>query len=133
MMSIGAAIPRRRDSGETTTQLVLVLPIVIFVMVLGVQIAVHAHTSHVATAAAARGAAAGSTPSGTRATAVAAARQMVLDLGARMATSPTARSSTDGIIVTVRLVVPRLVPLFPRTVERRVVEPKERLTREWER
>lgn len=125
--------PNRQDSGETTTQLVIVLPVLIFILILGVQLAVHAHTAHVATAAAAHGAAVGSTASAGATSAATAARRLVEDLGAVLASSPSVRAGAGDVTVTVALVVPRLVPLLPRTVTRQVSEPKERLTREWER
>jgi hypothetical protein len=120
------------DRGESTVQVLLTMPTLVLLMLIGLQLSIHAHTAHVATAAAAHGAAVGSTPVGTQRTAEAAARRFSAELGATLVAT-TAGVAEDRVWVRVGLRVPRLVPLFPATVNRRVSEPRERLLREWER
>ena len=122
-----------RDRGETTTQVLVVTPVVVMLLLTAIQISIHAHVAHVATAVAAHGAATAATPESTRASADRAVRQLTADLGSRLASSPVIGSSGGSVSVRVEVVVPRVIPLFPPTVTREVVEPKERLLREWER
>lgn len=121
------------DRGESTSQLLLVLPVLMLVLSIGVQAAVHAHAAHVATAAASHGAAVGSTPTGSVSSASRAAHRMAVDLGASLVVAPRTAISGGMVEVTVEVSVPRLVPFVPRSVTRRMTEPQERLSREWER
>jgi hypothetical protein len=128
-----SGIDDHRDRGETTAQLVVVVPVVVMCVMIALQLAVHAHVAHVATAAAAHGAAVAATPAGTPAAGGAAARQMARELGAELAGAPAVQVS-DGIVsVRVQLNVPSVIPLFPSIVGREVVEPRERVLREWQR
>lgn len=122
-----------RDRGETTTQMLVVMPVVVMLLLIAIQISVHAHVAHVATAVAAHGAATAATPDSTRASADRAVRQLAADLGSRLASTPVIGGSGGSVSVRVEMMVPRVIPLFPPTVAREVVEPKERLLREWER
>lgn len=124
---------RRDDRGEVSAQLVILIPVVWFLAMIALQVALQAHVAHVATASASHAASVVASAEGTASQARSAARQMVRDLGAELATSPRVAATSDAIVVAVELRVPRLVPLFPRTVRREVTEPKERLLREWER
>lgn len=123
------------DSGEATTQLVIVLPVVVFIVMLAIQSALYFHISHVAGAAAAEGAAAASASGLTSAEAArrgreradALARETGTDLG-----SPTSVSvSAADVQVTVRTRVPMIIPFFPTMATRTVVEPRERFIPEF--
>jgi hypothetical protein len=87
----------------------------------------------VADAAAARGAAAGSAVDAGpgRATAVAAA--VVAESGSTLAGPVTVELAETTVRVRVTISVPRIVPLFPATVSRDAVEPRERFVPESER
>lgn len=121
------------DRGEATVELVVLVPLLMLTLLVAVQLAVHAHAAHVATAVASHGAAVAATPAGSAASGSSAARRIADELGAALASSPVVDVAPGDVAVQVSIVVPRIVPLFPSTVTRRVVEPKERLLREWER
>lgn len=129
-----AAAPGRGDSGETTTQIVLVLPIVIVIMMIAIQAGVYFHTSNVAGAAASHGAAAAAARS-TSAASVRdrggqAALEILAEAGARVVASPSVSMSSDSVTIAVEVHVPQIVPYFPRVVRRVATEPRERFLTE---
>jgi hypothetical protein len=112
---------------------VIVVPTVLLLLLVAVQVAVLLHGATVADAAAARGAAAGSaldTAPG-RATEVAAA--VVGESGSTLAAPVVVELAETTVRVRVTVAVPRILPLFPATVSRDAVEPRERFVPESER
>lgn len=127
----------RSDSGEVTSQTVIVLPTVVVVLFLAIQAALYFHISHVAGAAAAQGAAAASAKSLTSSQAIQRGRDsadlLVRETGTDFAGSTVVAVTNDEVRVTVTAKVPGVVPFFPLTVSRTVVEPRERFIMEFRR
>lgn len=121
------------ESGETTTQVVLVVPIVLSLVLMAVQGAIYMHTAHVASASAARGATAGAAMNGGIIAALDAAVRSAAELSAQLVEEPQATISDDKVVVTVNLRVPQVSPFFHLSVSRTVVEPRERFVPENER
>lgn len=123
------------DSGEATTQLVIVLPVVMFIVLLAIQAALYFHFSHVAGAAAAEGASAATARGLSSAEAMRRGRDVANALAQETGTDlggPTLVSVSSGEVqVTVRTLVPRIVPFFPVVATRTVVEPRERFITEF--
>ena len=126
-----------RDRGEVSSQVVIVVPVVVLLMLMGLQAALVYHSAAIASAAAGRGAAVASgarTPGLPGAVAgVYEATAQVADLGGELVRTPTVGLSDGRVTLSVEVRVPRLVPFFPSTVVRTVVEPIERTTLETER
>lgn len=121
------------DTGEASTQFVILVPVMFVLCLAVVQIALWFHTANVAESAAARGAAAGSYLRAGAADAAAAAMAVIGDNGAVVRTAPTVDIGTDRVSVSVTLAVPKVVPFFPDSVRRTQIEPKERFVPEGER
>lgn len=124
----------RRDRGETTTQIVLVVPIVVSILMIAVQSAIYFHTSAVAGAAASHGASAaavrGDTIDAVTHLGREAAQLVLAEAGVRDSLLPDVIVSTETVSVGVEVEVPRIVPYFPRTVRRVATEPRERFLTE---
>lgn len=122
------------DRGETTTQLVLVVPVVISILLIAVQAAVYFHTSNIAGAAASHGASAAAAHGDTAGSAAQwgrdAASALAMQAGASLASPPDVRLSSEVVTITVELYVPRIIPLFQDTVRRVATEPRERFLTE---
>jgi len=125
------------DSGEVTSQTVIVVPLVILVLFMAVQSALYFHVSHVAGAAAAEGASAASAKSLSASQAILRGRTradaLVHETGTELAEATTVGVSGDEVRVTVSTKVPRIVPFFPIVVSRTVIEPRERFVMEFQR
>lgn len=122
-----------RDRGEATTQLVVLTPLLILLVFLGIQTAIYFHAANVAAAAASQGAAAGAPLGADRGDAAQAAERTIDELQGHVVGAP-AVSTGDGFVeVTVEIEVPRIVPFFPRSVRRTVIEPVERFVPESDR
>lgn len=124
----------RQDRGETTTQIVLLVPIVVSILMVAVQSAIYFHTSAVAGAAASHGASAAAAR-GHSIDAVAhvgrEAVQLVLtDAGVERSHATDVIVSSETVSVGVEVEVPRIVPYFPHTVRRVATEPRERFMTE---
>jgi hypothetical protein len=124
----------RRDRGETTTQIVLVIPIVLSILMIAVQSAIYFHTSAIAGAAASHGASAAAAQ-GEGFDAVThlgrqAAQQILVEAGIRGSVVPDVTISSETVSVGVEVDVPRIVPYFPHTVRRVATEPRERFLTE---
>lgn len=124
----------RRDRGETTTQIVLLVPIVVTILLIAVQSAIYFHTSAVAGAAASHGASAAAVQ-GETVDAVAhlgreAAQDVLIDAGVSRSRVPDVMVSSATVSVGVEVEVPRIVPYFPHTVRRVATEPRERFITE---
>lgn len=125
------------DSGEVTSQTVIILPVIIVVLFLAIQSALYFHISHVAGAAAAQGAAAASAKSLTSSQAIQRGREsadvLVRDSGTDFASPTVVLVTSEEVRVTVTTRVPRVVPFFPLSASRTVVEPRERFIMEFQR
>lgn len=136
MTSISADSPHR-DRGETTSEVVIVLPVLILIVMVVLQSALFFHTAHVARAAASEGAVAAASHRVPDAAASMVGSEhaalFALDAGGRIEGSPV--SSLDGnmVHVSVTLRVPSLVPFLTTRVTRDAAEPKERIVRELDR
>ncbi len=119
----------RSESGESTVQLVVLVPVVLLLVMLVVQSAVYFHAANVATAAASRGAAAGATLHATSGAASEEARRVAGENGAALV-GLQASGGAESVRVTVRVRVARVVPFFPDSVSRSALEPKERFVPE---
>ena len=122
-----------RDRGDTTAQIVVLMPILLLLVLLVVQVALWYHTGNIAQAGAARGAAAGAPATATAGAAMSAATQTVLENGGLITSAPVVDLGDRIVVVTVELVVPHVVPFFPSTVTRAQLEPRERFMPEDER
>ena len=122
----------QRDSGETSAQVVLVVPVIILVLMLAIQAGLYFHTSNVAGAAAAQGATAASSVNITSSVAVqlgqSSAYNFVTAAGAQLFATPLVVVSAGMVSVTVQVKVPRIIPFFSSSVGRSVIEPLERFT-----
>ena len=122
----------QRDSGETSAQVVLVVPVIILVLMLAIQAGLYFHTSNVAGAAAAQGATAASSVNMTSSVAVqqgqSSASNFVMAAGAQLFATPLVVVSAGMVSVTVQVKVPRIIPFFSSSVGRSVIEPLERFT-----
>lgn len=123
----------RRDRGEATTQLVILVPVLLLLVFLGVQSAIYFHAANVAAAAAAQGAAAGSPLGAGTEAARTVAIQTIAELDAHSVGSPSVTSAEGFVEVTVEIEVPRIVPFFPASVRRSALEPIERFVAESDR
>ena len=122
----------QRDKGETSAQVVLVVPVIILVLMLAIQAGLYFHTSNVAGAAAAQGATAASSVNITSSVAVqlgqTSARNFVTAAGAQLLATPLVVVGAGIVSVTVQVKVPRIIPFFSSSVGRSVIEPLERFT-----
>ncbi len=121
------------DRGEATTQMVILTPILALLVFLGVQAAVYFHAANVATATASQAAAAASSPGAGSGTALAVAAHTIDDLGGHLVQAPHVSISNGYVSVSVEVAVPRIVPFFPESVTRVVLEPQERFVPETDR
>ena len=122
----------QRDKGETSAQVVLVVPVIILVLMLAIQAGLYFHTSNVAGAAAAQGATAASSVTITSSVALqlgqTSASNFVMAAGAQLFATPLVVVSAGMVSVTVQVKVPRIIPFFSSSVGRSVIEPLERFT-----
>lgn len=125
------------DAGEATMQTVLMVPLVILVLMMSVQAALWFHTANVAGAAAGEGAAAAAAAHLSDGEAslrgVRAAQDLSGDAHVSLATAPLVAVDARQVVITVRAVVPRVVPFFPSIVTRSALEPREVLINEADR
>ncbi|MFM7755227.1 MAG: TadE/TadG family type IV pilus assembly protein [Actinomycetota bacterium] len=123
--------------GEVTAQVVIIIPTVVLVLLLAIQGALYFHVSHVAGAAAAQGASSASAKDLTLSEAVRRGREradsLAADAGTELVAPTAVIVSGDVVQVTVRALVPRIVPFFPTTAIRTVIEPRERFIEEYRR
>jgi len=127
---------RRHIRGETTVQVVLMVPVILLLLLVGVHVASYMHASNVANAAAKRGAqvAAGMPArSGASSAATASVTEMVRELGSRLRHPPQVAMTRSFVTVSVQLRIGRLLPFFPDTVSRRGIARREVFMTEGER
>ena len=125
---------QERDRGEVSAQVVLVIPVVILLLMLAIQAGLYFHASSIAGAAAAEGAAAASVarlPSEVAARrGQQAAENLVFEAGGQSPAVALVAINTETVSITVETLVPRIIPFFPSSVRRTVIEPRERFTTE---
>jgi hypothetical protein len=122
-----------RDRGETTAQIVILVPVLMLLVLLVVQAALWFHTANIAQAGAARGAAAGAPATASAGAAANAAAVTVGENGGRLVGPPVVAVGDRTVQVSVTLTVPQVVPFFPRVVTRTQLEPRERFIPEDQR
>ena len=117
-----------------SAQVVLVIPVVILLLMLAIQAGLYFHASSIAGAAAAEGAAAASVarlPSEVAARrGQQAAENLVIEAGGQSPAVALVTINTETVSITVETRVPRIIPFFPSSVRRTVIEPRERFTTE---
>jgi len=117
-----------------SAQVVLVIPVVILLLMLAIQAGLYFHASSIAGAAAAEGAAAASVarlPSEVAARrGQQAAEDLVIEAGGQSRAVALVAINTETVSITVEALVPRIIPFFPSSVRRTVIEPRERFTTE---
>lgn len=117
--------------------MVLVIPVIILLLMLAIQAGLYFHTSSIAGAAAAEGAAAASVARVPSEVAVRrgqqAAENLVIEAGGHTTSVALVAVNVETVAVTVEARVPRIVPFFPSSVRRTVIEPRERFTTELSR
>ena len=121
------------DKGETTTQVLLGVPVVFTLLLMAIQGAVFFHTANVASVAAAQSAAAGAAVDGGILPALDQAARAIAELSGQSYSLPQAVITTNEVVVTVRLRVPKVAPFFAFTVTRVAHEPLERYISEIDR
>ena len=121
------------DRGETTTQVLLGVPVVFTLLLMAIQGAVFFHTANVASVAAAQSAAAGAAVDGGILPALDQAARTIAELSGQSYSLPHAVITTNEVVVTVRLRVPKVAPFFTFTVTRVAHEPLERYISEIDR
>jgi len=125
---------QQRDRGEVSAQVVLVIPVIILLLMLAIQAGLYFHASSIAGAAAAEGAAAASVariPSEVAARrGQRAAENLVIEAGGQSTSAAIVAVNTETIAITVEALVPRIIPFFPSSVRRTVIEPRERFSTE---
>jgi Flp pilus assembly protein TadG len=113
---------RRHVRGETTVQIVLLVPVIFVLLLVGVHVASFMHASNVANAAAKRGAqVAAGVPDSAQASlaATTSVSEMVRELGSTLRASPSVSFTRSSVTVSVSLRINRLLPFLPDTVSRR--------------
>ena len=109
-------------------------PVIILLLVIAIQAGLYFHTSSIAGAAAAEGAAAASVVRSSREVTAwrgqQAAQNLVIEAGGRTTSAALVAVNTETVAITVEVRVPRIIPFFPSSVRRTVIEPRERFTTE---
>jgi hypothetical protein len=115
----------RGDSGEATTQLVLLTPLILLLVMLVVQVALASYVAHVAEAAAARGADAAAVSGATSADGSRAVDEFLAGV-ATPTRAPVITRDAATVRAEVTLRVPHIVPFFPTRIARVATTPVER-------
>jgi hypothetical protein len=124
------------DRGETSIQVVLLVPIILSVFFTCVHAASLAHGGQVASLAAMRGAqisAASNGSSVSNALMRSEIQRSVREMGNRLESEPQLSVFQGNVQVTVRVQVPGVVPFLPTSVRRSVTVPLERFIEEQDR
>jgi len=127
---------RHHARGDTTVQVVLLVPVIFVLLLVGVHIASFMHASNVANAAAKRGAqVAAGVPDSAQASlaATTSVSDMVQELGSTLRSAPTVSFSSSTVTVSVSLRINRLLPFLPDTVSRRGLARQENFRTEAQR
>jgi hypothetical protein len=115
----------RSDSGEATTQLVLLTPLILLLVMLVVQVALASYVAHVAEAAAARGADAAAVAGGTSIDGTQAVDEFLAGVATPIEAPVVTRDAVSAR-AEVTLRVPHIVPFFPTSIARVATTPVER-------
>jgi hypothetical protein len=123
------------DRGETSIQVVVLVPVMFAIFFLGVHVAALAHGAQVANVAATRGAqvAATSTSDMPSASVTQEVLQVVTELGSKLRMTPAISATADSVRVTVVLHVQSIVPFLPTSVTRSAIVSRERFILEQNR
>jgi hypothetical protein len=113
------------ERGEVSAEAVIIVPVVFLFLLLGVQVAALFHAANIATAAAAQGAAAAAAFGGSGTTGERLAVMAAVEMGGKLHESPVVVLQSETVQVSVSIAIPRIIPGFPVSVERRIVEPRE--------
>lgn len=124
------------NRGETSIQVVLLVPVVLGLFFLAAHAAVIAHGSHVANVVATRGAQISATVQEPRLQMSLALNEMervVRDLGSHMSRPPTIYVGESMTVVSVSLDIQPIVPFLPSTVTRTARVSREQFIKEQDR
>ena len=124
------------DRGETSTQVVILVPIILSIFFACVHAAALAHGGQVASLSALRGAqilASSDGTTGSLALMRFEVQRTVSEMGNALETEPQLSVYRDSVRVAVRVRVPGVVPFFPTSVSRSVSVPFERFIEEQDR
>jgi len=113
------------ERGEVSAEAVIIVPVVFLFLLLGVQVAALFHAANIATAAAAQGAAAAAAFGGSGTTGERFAVMAAVEMGGKLHESPVVVVQSEIVQVSVSVALPRIIPGFPVSVERRIVESRE--------
>ena len=124
------------DRGETSIQVVLLVPIILSIFFACVHAAALAHGAQVAALAAMRGAQISASSDGTagsHALMRTEVQRTVSEMGNTLESEPQFSVYQDTVHVAVRVSVPGVVPFLPTSVSRSVTVPLERFIEEQDR
>jgi hypothetical protein len=124
------------DRGETSIQVVLLVPIILSIFFACVHAAALAHGAQVAALAAMRGAQISASSDGTatsRALMRSEVHRTISEMGNTLEAEPQLSVNQDTVHVAVRVSVPGVVPFLPTSVSRSVTVPLERFIEEQDR
>ena len=124
------------DRGETSIQVVLLVPIILSIFFVCVHAAALSHGGHVASLAAVRGAQLSASSNGTSLSNALVSSEVlrtVNEMGNTLASEPHLSIYQGTVQVTVQVLVPRVVPFLPTSVRRSATVPLERFIEEQDR
>lgn len=124
------------DRGETSIQVVLLVPIILSIFFACVHAAALAHGAQVAALAAMRGAQISASIDGTTGSRVlmrSEVHRTVNEMGNTLESEPQFSVYQDTVLVAVRVSIPGVVPFLPTSVSRSATVPLERFIEEQER
>ena len=124
------------DRGETSIQVMVLVPVILSIFFLCVHAAAMSHGGHVASLAAIRGAQLSASSNGTSfSTAVVRSEVLrtVSELGNTLESDPQVLRYQGTVQVTVRVLIPRVMPFLPTSVRRSATVPLERFIEEQDR
>lgn len=127
---------RDGDRGETTTQMVVIVPVIITLLFLIVHIAVLSHASHVAQVAALRGAQIAASANGSvdeLGRAIQQSQRIAREMGATITSRPQLKWGERSVGMAVRVTTQSVVPFLPHEVERIVWVAEEKFILEQNR
>ena len=124
------------DRGETSIQVMVLVPVILSIFFLCVHAAAMSHGGHVASLAAIRGAQLSASSNGMSfSTAVVRSEVLrtVSEMGNTLESDPRVLRYQGTVQVTVRVLIPRVVPFLPTSVRRSATVPLERFIEEQDR
>jgi hypothetical protein len=124
------------DRGETSIQVVLLVPIILSMFFVCVHAAALSHGGQVATLAATRGAQLSAASTGTllsQTVVESEIQRTVREMGSTLESQPQFSSYRDNVRVTVRISIPGIIPFLPTSVSRSVTVPLEQFIEEQDR